>query len=209
MSFVAEVIAKDIGKREGIDWRRIVQLLASYKNFSPDVRRELSGLKDIEMKILDESFNLLIKLEEIYKRKLSFFDLVGSKEEIEERIKNEIKRKREIFPYLLENVRRFINELDRNLFIFSLMIFLRGSASPRSPKLFIYYEENGEKIFVSDIDIDIIFPFYPGREIEEYIKRKAYRFSLETGIPINPCVKDISSIDRGLFRYGYLVLLKV
>jgi len=88
------------------------------------------------------------------------------------------------------------------------MIFLRGSASPKSPKLFIYYDdENGKKIFVSDVDLDVLLPCYPDREIKEYVKREARKFSLERKIPIDAFITRIPSIDEGLFKYGYPLLV--
>jgi hypothetical protein len=211
MSFVAEIIAKYIGEEEGIDWRRIVQLIASFKNFPyDDVRVELSGLRDIKEKIFYESLKYLIELRKVYKiENLGYFDLVGSEEEKEERRKKEIIRKRKIFPYLLRNAQDFVKMLIEDLYTIPLMAILRGSASIRSPKLFIYYEENKKIIFISDVDIYIILPFYPEREVREYVKRKAYEFSLKTEIPINPYVTHISSIDNSFIKYGYPLLIKI
>jgi hypothetical protein len=63
MSLVVEIVAKKVGEKEKLDWRRIVQLLASYKGSTPDVRRDLSGLKNLEEKILLECASSLEKLE--------------------------------------------------------------------------------------------------------------------------------------------------
>ena len=206
MSLVAEIIAKELGEKENLDWRRIMQLLASHKG-SSDVRRDLSGLGNLEEKILRECVSSLEKLEKDYNKKLGIFDLIGDKEEIEERMKIESERKRKILPFLHENAREFANRIAENLYVLTPMIFLRGSASPRSPKLFIYYDENGKKIFVSDVDLYIILPCYPEREIKEYVKREAYKFSLEREIPIDVFITTISSIDKGLFKYGYPLLI--
>jgi hypothetical protein len=204
MSLVAEIIAKHLGEKEKLDWRRIVQLLASYGGSTSDVRRDLSGLKEWEGKILREYVSCLEKLESGYGKKLDIFDLIGNEKEVAERTKIEIERKRKILPFLVKNAGEFANRIGKNLYILTPMIFLRGSASPRSPKLFIYYEGgSGEKIFVSDVDLNVLLPCYPDREIKEYVKKEACKFSLEREIPIDVFIAPISSVDEGLFKYGY------
>jgi hypothetical protein len=50
--------------------------------------------------------------------------------------------------------------------------------------------------------VEIVLPYIP-IEIKKYIKEEAFKFSLKTKIPINTYVTDFSSIDEGLFKYGY------
>jgi hypothetical protein len=116
MSLVAEIIAKELGEKENLDWKRIMQLLASSKG-SSDVRRDLSGLGNLEEKILRECVSSLEKLERDYNKKLNIFDLIGDKEEIEERMKIESERKRKILPFLVENAGEFANRIAENLYV--------------------------------------------------------------------------------------------
>jgi hypothetical protein len=208
MSLLGEIFAKKFAEKENVDWENVMQALASYKHFSPDVRLEISGLKNLGRKILDEFLKFKINfkpkfiVDTNYNDGLKIFSLVGSEEEIVNRIKYEIERKREIFPFLLKNAKEFTSRLIRNLYMFEPMILLRGSASPKSNNLFIYYEKSGKKIFVSDADLEIFFPYVPD-EIKKYIKEEAYDFSLKTKIPINTHITNFSLIDKGSFKYSY------
>jgi hypothetical protein len=208
MSFVGEIFSQQFAERENVSWENVMQALASYKHLTPDVRLELSGLKHLGEKILHEFVEFMMnfkpEFEIIYTSNngLKIFGLVGREEEIVKRIKNEDKKKKEITPFLIKNVKEFADELVKKLYIFEPMIFLRGSASPKSNNLFIYYEKNGQKIFISDVDLEIVLP-YVSIEIKKYIKEEAFKFSLKTKIPINTYVTDFSSIDEGLFKYGY------
>jgi len=165
MSLLGEIFAKKFAEKENVDWENVMQALASYKHFSPDVRLEISGLKNLGRKILDEFLKFKINfkpkfiVDTNYNDGLKIFSLVGSEEEIVNRIKYEIERKREIFPFLLKNAKEFTSKLIKNLYMLEPMILLRGSASLKSNNLFIYYEKGGKKIFASDVDVEMIFSF--------------------------------------------------
>jgi hypothetical protein len=66
---------------------------------------------------------------------LKIFGLVGREEEIVKRIENENKRKKEITPFLIKNVKEFAEELVKKLYMLRPIVALRGSASPKSNNL--------------------------------------------------------------------------
>jgi hypothetical protein len=209
MSLLGEIFSKQFAEKENVDWENVMQALASYKHFSPDVRLKLSGLKNLGRKILDEfvefkiNFKSKFRIVDInYNDGLKIFSLVGSEEEIANRIKDEIERKRKIFPFLFKNAKEFTSRLIKNLYMLEPIILLRGSASPKSNNLFIYYEKGGKKIFASDVDLEIFLPYVPD-EIKKYIKEEVYDFSLKTKIPINTHITNFSLIDEGSFKYSY------
>jgi hypothetical protein len=208
MSLLGEIFAKEFAK-EKMDWRRVMQVLASYnwKNGNFDVRLELSGLKGYEEKILYDFFEFLLNSKKPYYEtdKSKVFAWVGDEKEIGERIKTELEKKKKIQPFLIKTAERFANKLEREFYMLDPIVFLRGSASPKSPKIFWYYESKDETIFISDIDLEFILPY--DKEILEYVKNEAYRFSLTNKIPINVYFSELSSMDEGIFNYGYPLLI--
>jgi len=210
MSLVGEIFAKEFAEKENVDWKNVMQALASYKHLTPDVRLELSGLKIFGGKILDEFIKFTRNFHPKYKIIYTnyndkIFGLVGSEEEVTNRIKTEFEKKVKIFPSLVKIAKEFVGRLFEKFYALDLLepvILLRGSASPKSNNLFIYYEKDGEKIFISDVDLEIILSC-TSYEIKKYIKKEAYDFSLKTRVPINTHVTNFSSVDKGSFKYSY------
>ncbi len=209
MSLVGELFAKEFGKKIGKDWRRIMQVLASYNQKSDtfDSRLKISGLNEFKDEIMREFLNFYLELKNktricFLNKKYPPFGLVGDEKRIIERIEKEKKRKFRILPYILEKVNEFLNSLPDNFYKLNPLIFLRGSASPRNEeKIFWYYTHKNEKIFISDIDIHILLP-YAFREIRNWLKLKARRFSISNKIPINPYVTHYSK-DKSISKLWY------
>jgi uncharacterized protein YuzE len=210
MSLLGEIFAKEFAKDKGIDWRRVMQVLASYnwENGNFDVRLKLSGLEDMKEKILYGFFEFLLNSKNTYYEtdKSKVFAWVGDEKEIGERIKTELEKKRKIQPVLIKNAEKFTNELIRELCVLDPIVFLRGSASPNCPKIFWYYKLKDEIIFISDIDLEFVLHYFD-EEILKYVKNKAYRLSLTNKIPINVHFSELSSMDEGIFNYGYPLLI--
>lgn len=204
MSLVGELFAKEFGEKEGVCWQRVMQVLASYnwKNGKFDVRLYLSGLKGMELKILSEYLKFLPKLRVVYnKHNYKIYDLVTNSLDAYKRMEKEKERKKKILPFIIKRAKEFSKELVRNIGLLEPMIFLRGSASPRSKKIFWYYD-SPELIFVSDVDLEIIVPEV-NTEIIHYSRNEAYNFSVKSKIPINVYFKRFSNLDEGLVKYGY------
>jgi len=210
MSLVGEIFAKEYVENKKIDWRRVVQLSASYnwENGNFDVRLQLSELEDLKEEILKEFLKFFRNLKEPYlpfgKSPLFYFQ--GSEEEIWSRIKREIEKKKKIQPLIIETAKKFTNELVRKLYILGPMVFITGSASPRSNKIFWYYEDKNENIYISDVDVEILFPYYE-KEILDSVKKEAYNFSLNEKIPINVHLTPVQDADKKIFRYGYPIFI--
>jgi hypothetical protein len=200
---VGEIFAKKFAKNFGVNWQRVMQVLASY-NFESntfDVRLELSGLKNLKEKILFDFLNFVSQPGKTYRDAYNPFALLGTQREIDDRIRIEMKKKSEVKSLIISEAKKFSTELAKNFHELEPMIFLRGSASPRSRKIFLYYDDE-EKIFVSDIDIQILLPYITS-ELINYSIRKAYDFSLKNRIPINVYCSHLSQIGDGLIKYGY------
>lgn len=199
MSFLIEVFAKEWSEKIGVDYRRIAQGLASWDFRSGyDVRLELSGLEDIIPRILPEYEKFLVSCfsENNYKfeaHKLHFTP-VGSEDEILKRIEIEMAKKREIVPYLIEESREFSREVEKEIQL-DIMCFLRGSGSPKTNKIFLYYKNGDDIIFVSDVDLTFLLP-YVDRDIINLVKELSYEFSLKNRIPINPWLEEFNGIDN-------------
>jgi hypothetical protein len=210
MSLVSEVFAKNFAKDKKVDWQRVVQLLASYNWETQvfDVRAKLSGLEDLEEKTLEAFLEFLKELREPYlsMNKSLVFSLLGTEAEVDKRIKEEIEKKVKIKPFLIETLKKFASELVGKIDYIEPIIFLRGSASPNSPKIFWYYEDKKEKIFISDVDLEFVLPYFE-IEILDYMKWEAYKFSLREKIPVNVHFTKISDLDDGIFKYGYPIFI--
>jgi hypothetical protein len=210
MSLVGEVFAKEFAREKKIDWRRVMQLLASYNWDTEifDVRLKLSGLENLKEEILKAFIKFLMNLKESYLfvNKSILFSFLGDKSEIEKRIKSEIEKKVKIQNILIENSKKFTSELVRKIYVLEPMVFLRGSASPKSSKIFWYYEDEKEKIFISDIDLEIVLPDFD-KKLLNYFNSEAYKFSLKEKVPINVYLTRVSELGNDVFSYGYPVFI--
>lgn len=200
MSLVGELFAKEFGEKIGKDWRRIMQVLASYnqKNKTFDCRLEISGLVKEKDKIIRAFYNFCFDLERktrikfVNRKKYPPFGLVGKGKEIEKRIERERRKKFKILPYVLKKVDEFLDSLPDFFYELNPLIFLRGSASPRTKKIFWYYVDKGKIYFLSDIDLQVVLP-YGLEKIAQWLKLKARKFSVSNEIPINPFVTHYSA----------------
>ena len=210
MSLVGELFAKDYAKERNLDWQRVMQVLASYnwENRTYDVRLELSGLKGLEEDIIYNFLTFMateinhLTRKNYYDFEKKIFSFLGSPKEIVKRIEIEEKKKEKILPTLVNNAKEFAVKLGKELYMLEPMIFLRGSASPKSRKIFWYYEKNQERIFVSDIDIEVVICDF-NNDVFNYARKEAYEFSLKNKIPINIHFMTFSNMDKGLFDYAY------
>jgi len=207
MSFVIEIFAREYGKEKRVDYRRVVQALASYNwgNGKCDVRLKLSGLENQIDDILPAYKNFLKDFLKELDYNLGFiahkfhFNLVGNSEEVLRRIKYEIDKKMKILPYLIRQSREFAKKVEKETCLDQIVV-LTGSASPKINKLFIYYDTN-EKIFVSDVDLRFYLP-YVDEDIIKFVNHLAYEFSLKTKIPINSWVENLYKIPDEVLKFG-------
>ncbi len=212
-----EAFAEEFAEESGYSPLSIMLVVAGYnpKGDRFSLRAELSGIPSHEWErilVEFESRKMEIKarfpVSVKFNEKITF--LANSMEEVERRYEEEMKRKQEIFPLVKRVSEDFVERVVKSSPHFCehlQLAFLRGSASPRSPKPFFYYlDANGNYTAISDVDVTLVFDLPTRLVLRAFfptIKRIARDVSFASGMEINPWVSSLDRFDNAIFRFGY------